>query len=262
MGEVRTSNDRPVLRFGVGIAGKIANGWVLFVVTLAQVIRTLIRRHGAALKPVSRDPFALILYEQVAYLAPEARRRAAFRQLEREVGVTAEAIVSAPRRKLEAIARAGGAIAPELRATRMRTSAEMVIGTWDGDLRTALAQPLPKARATLAAFPMIGKPGADRILAITGAHAVFGLDSNALRVLCRIGWGKETTQYAATYRSVQEAVTRELPTKPAKLAEYSAVLQRHGQELCRRTAPKCSECAVVSLCRFGRSAAPANRPRA
>jgi endonuclease III len=99
---------------------------------------------------------------------------------------------------------------------------------------------------------MIGKPGADRILAITGAHAVFGLDSNALRVLIRLGWGKELTQYTAAYRSVQSAVAPELPTNPRQLAEISALLRRHGQELCHRSAPRCLECPLVGDCAFSR----------
>ncbi len=88
-----------------------------------------------------------------------------------------------------------------------------------------------RARAALAAFPMVGPPGADRILAATGSHAVFGLDSNALRVLLRIGWGHEQRGYSATYRSVQSAIAAELRPQPSWLAAAAAVLRRHGCEL-------------------------------
>lgn len=166
--------------------------------TLKRVLLTLGRYHGHPQKPVSKDPFRLILYEQVAYLVPEVKRREAFRRLQDEVGLTPKAILAAPEDRLLAIARAGGSIGAKLRAERLRRSAEIARDGWRGNLRSALKLPLAKARRALVAFPMIGQGGADRILAITGAYPVFGLDSNGLRVLLRLGWGKEGRSYAAT----------------------------------------------------------------
>lgn len=218
--------------------------------TLAWVGRTLGRFHGRPPRPVSLDPFRLILYEQVAYLVPESRRRAAFRRLRTEVGLTPDAILATPAATLRAIARAGGAIGVMERADRIRRSAELVARRWGGDLRRALALPLKEARQALTAFPMIGAPGADRILALTGAHAVFGLDSNGLRVCLRLGWGKETANYATTYRNVQTAMAAALPARPARLAELAAQLRRHGETVCRRSAPDCLACPLALHCRY------------
>jgi endonuclease III len=216
--------------------------------TLSWVVETLDRAFGPPRKPVSRDPFRLILYEQVGYLASEPVRRAAYRRLEKEVGLTATAILQAPAGALEAITRAGGAIAAPLRATRLRKSAELVRRKWDGDLNKALALPLNQARRALAEFPMIGKPGADRILAETGAYPVFGPDSNGLRVLVRLGFATEQRSYDATYRAVQIAVGTQLGTSAAWLATAQEQIRRLGQEVCRRSTPLCDVCPLALRC--------------
>jgi len=218
--------------------------------SFARIIGILSRFQGGPPKPVTRDPFQLILLEQVAYLATDERRLEAYRKLEREVGLTPEAIAAAPASRLTAIARFGGATAAADRAGRMKESAELVLSRWDGRLRKALALPLAQARKALAAFPMIGPPGADRILAASGTHAVLGLDSNGLRVLLRLGWGQDSGQYAKSYRSVQEAVAPVLPAEPRALDAAAAVLRRHGQEICRRSAPACEVCPVMTLCEY------------
>jgi len=156
------------------------------VLTLRSVVTTLRRHYGKPLPPVSRDPFHLILWEQVAYLATDVQRRRAFSALRAEIGFAPLAILAATSSKLERIARLGGPIAVRVRASRLRESAERVLDRWDGDLRAALRLPLAQARRALAQFPMIGEPGADKILAFTKSARLLPLDSNALRVLGRL----------------------------------------------------------------------------
>src|SRR5262245_36057281 len=92
--------------------------------SLKTVLAALQKFHGKPAPPVSDDPFALILWEQVAYLVDDARRRAAFEALRTRVGLSPEKILAAPIRELRAITRLGGAIAAPLRAERLRKSAE------------------------------------------------------------------------------------------------------------------------------------------
>lgn len=218
--------------------------------TLRWVLATLTRLHGAPPRPVSTDPLRLILYQQVAYLVPERQRRAAFKRLREEVGLTSKAILGASASVLRSITRAGGPIAAPRRAERLRQSAEIVERRWGGNLRRALGLPLPEARRALAAFPMIGPPGADRILAATGAYPVLGLDSNGVRVCLRLGWGKERPGYAATYRTVLEGLAPELPAEPRDLAAASALLRRHGETVCRRSTPDCAGCPLAGRCPY------------
>lgn len=221
------------------------------------MLRALGVAYGAPPPPVSRDPFHLVLWEQVAYLVPDDRRLVAFEGLREATGLAPEAILSTPAARLKAIARKGGSIAASERAARMRRSAEIVMRRWDGDLGAALRLPLPQARRALAAFPMIGEPGADKILAFTGAARVLPLDSNGLRVVQRLGLAAEGKDYRASYRSAQTALASARPRGREALVRAFFLLREHGRVLCRRRAPECGACPLRTRCP---SAAP--RPRA
>jgi endonuclease III len=216
--------------------------------SLRSAVATLKRYYGPPPAPVSRDPFRLVLWEQVAYLVSDAERRKAFRALQARVGLTPGAILGASAGELRAIARLGGSIAAPLRAARLRQSAELVAGRWNGDLRAALKLPTAQARRALAAFAMIGEPGADKILVFTRTARVLPLDSNGLRVLQRLGLVAQGRDYRASYRRAQEALAPELPTGFEALIAAYQLLRRHGQELCRRKAPDCPPCPLRVRC--------------
>ena len=218
------------------------------MLSLRSVVTTLRRHYGKPSRPISRDPFHLVLWEQVGYLVPDAHRRRAFSALRTVVGLHPTAIVAAPASKLETIAHLGGSIAVRARASRLRESAELVLGRWDGNLRAALRLPTPQARRALAQFPMIGEPGADKILVIAGKSWLLPLDSNGLRVLGRLGLTPEAKDYRTTYRRAQESLAAALPKDRDWLVSAYGLLRLHGQKLCRRTAPACSLCPFRVPC--------------
>ena len=151
--------------------------------TLRSAVAALRKCYGEPPRPISRDPFHLILWEQVAYLKPDVQRRAAFLTLRKEVGLEPMEILAAARTTLARITRLGGGIAADTRAVRMHESAELVVGKWDGDLGRALRLPEQQARRALGEFPMIGEPGADKILAIAGKARTLPMDSNEIESL-------------------------------------------------------------------------------
>ena len=220
--------------------------------SLRWVLTTLRRHYGEPPRPISRDPFRLILWEQVAYLVPDVQRRRAFAALRSQVGLIPQALLAAPAAKLHAIARLGGPIAVAVRAARLRQSAELVVGRWDGDLRTALRLSLPEARKALTGFATIGEPGADKILVIAKRARLLPLDSNGLRVLGRLGLTTEEKDYRATYRRAQTTLAPVLPKGSEALFAAYSLLRLHGQELCRRSRPQCSRCPLRKKCVFGR----------
>ena len=64
---------------------------------LAGLIRRLRSFHGPPAPPPMRDPYRLLLWEQVGYMAPDPERLAAYRMLEDRVGTAPMAIhCSAP----------------------------------------------------------------------------------------------------------------------------------------------------------------------
>jgi endonuclease III len=135
----------------------------------------------------------------------------------------------------------------------MKLVAAVDIDEFAGDLSQVLRWDYARAVKALRKFPSVAEPGADRILMLCGSHAVLGLDSNALRVLCRLGYGGETKNYTKTYRSSRDAATTELPRKAAAMAEASLLLREHGKATCKYTVPRCEECPVTTSCAWYRA---------
>jgi endonuclease III len=218
---------------------------------LQSIVATLTKHHGKpAPHPAGRDPLALIFWEIVAYLSDDDTRLVAFTALRERVGLSAVGVCKASPATLAAICRMGGAVEPERRARRLQEVAALALEEFDGDLTQLLGWEYKKACSALRKFPSVGEPGADRILMLCGSHAVLGLDSNALRVLCRIGYGTESRNYTKTYRESRDAAMAELPGQAGALATASLLFRAHGQATCKTSAPRCEECKLTSSCRW------------
>jgi endonuclease III len=151
---------------------------------------------------------------------------------------------------LAAIGKAG--ILPDVSAEKLLTIAKIAHEEFQSDLGSVLRKPLPQAKKALKRFPSIGDPGAEKILLFTRSYPVMALDSNGLRVLCRVGFAEEQKNYSATYKSVQEALRQQLLRDHDSLIRAHQLLQHHGQELCKRSKPRCADCPVREGCNYGR----------
>ena len=216
---------------------------------LKTLIARLKKEYGEPRPPPAVGPFELVLWENACYLLPDERRARVFEGLRLEVGLTAHAIWNATDEVLLPLAKMGG-MRPELRVSRWREIARITLTQFDGDLGAVLKFPLPQARKALKQFPSIGDPGAEKILLFCGIASNLPLESNGLRVLTRVGFGAEQKNYVATYRSVQQALAVDLPADPKQLLRAHLLLREHGQTLCRRENPLCSQCPVSDECGY------------
>jgi endonuclease-3 len=217
---------------------------------LAAVLQALKKHYGVPETLPTKDPFELILWENVAYLAPPARRRAAFALLHRQVGLSPDKILTASRAALERVTAHG--ILKARFANKLRECARIALEGFGADLGAVLREPLPQAKKALRRFPGIGEPGADKILLFAGVQNVLAPDSNALRVLMRLGIVAEDKSYARMY-----AASRNVGAKPALkipvMQQAHLLLKLHGQTLCKRSAPLCGACPLAArrLCPIG-----------
>ena len=219
--------------------------------SLRRIVKTLRHFYGKPPALPAAGPFELILSENVAYLADDARREEALRTLKERVGLSPEKILAAPRAALHEIARHG--IVPATTVEKLREAARIALEDFGGDLEAVGALPLEDAKKALRRFPSIGEPGAEKILLFCELHAVLALDSNGLRVLLRLGFGGEDRSYAKSYRSAQQAAGEQLPKDCGVLIEAYRLLRLHGQELCKRNHPRCEACPVAGECAYYRS---------
>jgi len=214
---------------------------------LAKILTDLEAFYGKVDPSPAMDAYEMILYTNCGYPASDARCSKGFQALRDEVGLNPDSILGARDARLAAIVKVGGMM-PELRAARLKEIADLVKTEFGGNLGTVLRQPVKEARKALKRFPTIGDPGADKILLFTKTLPIAAVPSNCLHVPARLGFGEEKKNWAAGYRSIQEALAAELPEDcDARIRAY-VLLKRHGQELCKQSRPLCERCPVSGDC--------------
>jgi endonuclease III len=219
---------------------------------LAKVIERLEAHYGPQKPQKLAGPWEMILWENVAYLADDERRRRAFQTLKKDVGIEPDQILDADDKVLHEVA--GQGILPAQFAEKLRKCAAIAIEEFGGNLKHVLKWHLPKAKQALRKFPGIGEPGAEKILLFTRTSHVLALESNGVRVLVRLGFAKERKSYSTTYRLVQEAIADQLRANYDWLIQVHLLLRRHGQELCKRSEPLCEMCPVRAECDYFKNA--------
>ena len=218
--------------------------------SLADVVSRLEALYGPPEPPAVTDPFEMIVAESAAYLVDDDRRARGFARLREEVGLDPEEILETPTPVLVAAIRDGGML-PEHRAEKLVKAANTALEIGLDHLRKLIRMDPKKAGKLLQKFPGIGEPGADKILLFSRAKSTLGADSNVLRVLVRLGFGEgDDTHYNRMYRSAAEAVAPQLPEDYPWLISAHQLLRRHGQEICRRSAPLCEVCPLTHGCRW------------
>ncbi len=214
---------------------------------LKPLLDRLKRHYGDPALPPAQGPFELVLWENACYLLPDERRAEVFEGLRTQVGLAPDAILKANREVLLAWAKMGG-MRPETRVFRWLEIARITATQFGGDLSQILKQPYAAAKKALKQFPNIGDPGAEKILLYCGVGPGLPLESNGLRVLTRVGFGREQKNYGAMYRSVQEAMAGQLPKGAKQLARAHLLLRQHGKTLCKTNGPLCHACPLAESC--------------
>lgn len=217
--------------------------------SLPELLRKLESFYGKQEPAWPTDPYLFLVWWLSGYPQSEANCVKGYTSLEKEVGVEPRQLLAASPARLAEALRPGGMV-PELRAMRLKQVAARVQDEYGGDLRAALVGPIAQVRKALKRFPNIADPGADRILLFGELAPVAAVPSNCPHVLVRIQRGQERENYGVTYREAQQAIEAEIPAKFDARTRAYLLLKRHGQEICKRTGPKCDQCPVSSGCAY------------
>jgi len=217
--------------------------------TVNDILDRLEKRYGKQQATWPTDPYLFLVWWHCGYPASDKACGKGWDSLNQSIGVEPEKILRASPDKLSDALRPGGMV-PELRAMRLKEIAARVKDEFGGDLRSALVGPMAKVRGILKKFPNIADPGADRILLFADGATSAAIPSNCPHVLVRLQRGQERENYGVTYREAQQAIEAEVPaTFTARVRAY-LLLKHHGQEVCKRTKPKCEQCCVKSVCAY------------
>jgi endonuclease-3 len=195
------------------------------------------------------DPYLFLVWWHCGYPASDKACAKGWELLTKEIGTEPRQLLAAPMPRLAGALKPGGMV-PELRAMRLKEIASRIQDQFGGELRGALTGPIAQIRKVLKSFPNIADPGADRILLFGGISPVAAVPSNCPHVLVRIQHGRERENYGVTYKEAQQAIEAELPEKFDPRTRAFLLLKQHGQEICKRTKPKCEQCPVKASCAY------------
>jgi endonuclease III len=204
---------------------------------LTEFLAKIHKQYGDVELPEPRTPFALIVWENCAYLVDDERRAQTFANLRKQIGIAPEKLVAAGAKKIEAAIRDGG-MQPPHRAAKVFESAQLGLDVTDEEWSD---------RKVLKRFPGIADPGADKVLLLCGFSDTPALDSNGLRVLERLHVVKPGQPYAAAYRAGVKALS-EADVRGQEAVRVFALLRAHGRELCKRATPLCGACSLRRTC--------------
>jgi endonuclease III len=229
---------------------------------LAGILDKLEKHYGEQAAAGPSEPYEMILFVNCGYPATDDSCTKGYEPLKAQVGIKPEQILKAPSTKLAKLTRDGGMF-PELRAERLKGIARIVKENFGGDLKwalerfmkdekTAAEKRLRRVKSALKEFPVVGEPGADKILLFAGLAPVAAVPSACTGVPQRILFGHEDKNYGKGYRAAQEAIAAEVPEDFAARQRAYLLLKKHGQEICKRTKPKCEICPVSRMCAYFR----------
>jgi endonuclease-3 len=227
---------------------------------LGRILDALERHYGVQTAVGPSEPYEMILFVNCGYPATDASCSKGYEALKREIGTELEEILAAPKSKVAKLLRLGGMV-PEQRAERLKTIAKIVNEEFGEDLKLSLEKLMQEekneagkgirlAKKALKEFPVIGEPGADKILLFAGLAPVAAVPSACPAVPQRILSGDEDKNYAAGYRAAQEAMAAELPESFDARQRAYLLLKRHGAEICKRTKPRCEICPIREVCAY------------
>ena len=206
--------------------------------------------------PAGSEPAALeicvgaILTQHTAWRGAAA----AIERLRAAGALSCDALASMPPGALAELVRPAGHL--NVKARRLRAFARTVLAEHGGAVRALLDGDPGEVRERLLAIAGVGPETADAMLLYAAGRPTFVVDAYALRLFERLRWGRDgplsgaagARRYERTRRWLLDAIGPDVE----RLREWHALIVRHGQRICRRSAPRCGECALRRRCAYGR----------
>jgi len=208
-----------------------------------------LRKFYGPLPTPPRDPFTLFVWEVLSVHSTPRKRDAALTALKRIRALTPDAMWRAPQKKLEeSVALAGPYTENRLRA--LRTGVDLFRRS--PSLPAVIRGPLAAARRALKPLPKLGESGAHRMLLFAADHPILPVDARVSRVGRRLGYGDASDDFRKQARSVQEALTCELPPSVDAFRRAFSYLSHHGAATCTERDPHCAVCPLLRDCPEGK----------
>jgi endonuclease-3 len=217
-------------------------------VSRLETLIGLLREFYGALAPPPRDPFTLFVWEVLSAHSTPRKRDAALTALKRIRALTPDSMWRAPQKKLEDSVKLAGPYSDN-RLQALRTGVDVFRRA--PTLPTIIRGPLLAARRALKPLPQLGEAGAHRMLLFAADQATLPVDARVARVGRRLGYGDDGGDFRKQARSIQGALTRELPSTVDAFRHAFLYLSHHGGATCTESDPHCTICPLLEDCPEG-----------
>ena len=135
------------------------------------------------------------------------------------------------------------------KARRLRTFCDVVMDEHGGDIDRLLTGTMEEVRGRLLAIWGVGPETADAMTLYAARLPTFVVDAYAYRLFERLGRAPGPRNYDVYRDYFLRAIGEDEPV----LNEWHALIVRHGQRTCRKSTPRCGECALLDRCAFGQA---------
>lgn len=162
--------------------------------------------------------------------------------------MSCEALLDCPHDVLADIVRPSGHY--RVKARKLQSFAQVVVDEYRGSVDALLDGDADEVRERLLEIWGIGPETADAITLYAARQPTFVVDAYSYRLFERLDLAPGERKYE-TYRQFFMA---RVGADVWRLNEWHALIVRHGQQVCRRSDPRCDECVLLKRCPFGRGA--------
>lgn len=220
--------------------------------TKIEHLLTKLEQFYGLLSAPPRDPFTLFVWEVLTVHSTPRKVESALAALKRARALTPDSMWRAPQAKLEAAVKLAGPYAAQ-RLVALRTGVDVFRRA--PALPSVIRGPLAEARRAIKPLPQLGEAGAHRMLLFSADHPVLPVDARVNRVALRLGYGMAGSGFRQSAKSVQRAISAELPPSPEAFRRAYIYLAHHGASTCTEADPHCSVCPLLAECPEGRKRA-------
>ncbi len=153
-------------------------------------------------------------------------------------------------RRLEGLIRSSGYY--RQKARRLNDICRYIIDRY-GSLQELLSIGTDELRSVLLSLKGIGDETADSIALYAADRPIFVIDAYTKREMSRI---YKDIPEGIDYRNLQMKISGEMPHDTVLYQDMHAQLVELGKHYCKKTDPRCSDCPLHRMCRYGASKTP------
>jgi endonuclease-3 len=188
-----------------------------------------------------RDSFRILVVTVLTQSCTDIAALRAFRNLDRQVGVSVPKLAQANVRAIERAIYVAGL--HREKAQGIKQLAKVIAERYSGNLAIALNDSIENVRAKLQELPRVGPKTADVLLSVWKRPTI-SVDTHVDRVSKRLGLAAPKARYEEVRNGLMQVFEE---------GDYNAVpilFMTHGRRYCRALRPLCPACPLGRLCPY------------